>query len=423
MKAILLAGGQDSHMVPLIRTVPKALLPVANRPLVEHLLLNLRKNGIREVALAVNGHAEAYRNVLEDGERLGMKISYSRESSPRGTAGCLLPLADFIGEDPFLVIHGGLFLDTDLRELGRFHVRSGASATVAVRPSPRGSSHRHPMELQVGEDSRVREIQVRGLSANNPPTRVPVGVYILERSVLSSIKPGIYYDIKEQLLPRLREEGHPIVAAEIQGYCRNILELKDYLGVNRDVLTGKANGLPLERQVADGIWVGRGSHVSPMATLLGPVLIGRDCVIDPRVRIVGPACIGNGCVVEEGTLIRDSLLLPGARMGRNSRAEGCVLAADTVISSGRSLRGVVVIPGSLDVRDIDLAGTTPLIRDFVSSSGRHARSGFRHGLRRLVKRSADLAVSAMGMAAALPLAVGAALKIASRGAVFFRQRR
>jgi mannose-1-phosphate guanylyltransferase / phosphomannomutase len=424
MKAILLAGGQDTHLAPLVCMAPKALLPVANRPLVEHLLQNLKKNGIQEVALAVNGHAQAYRNVLGDGERLGVRITYSREGFPRGTAGCLLPLADFIGEEPFLVIHGSVFLDADIRGLAGSHMQSGASATVAVRASPGASRDRRHLELQVGEDSRVNGYQVTDLSAENPRSRVPVGVYIFNRSVLSSIEPGTYYDIKEQLLPRLRAEGNPIVAKGIPGYCRNILELKDYLAVNRDVLKGSASGLPLEQQVADGIWVGRGSQVSTMATVLGPVLIGRDCVIDPRVQIVGPTCIGDGCVVEEGTLIRDSLLLPGARMKRNSRAEGCVLAADTVISSGRSLRRVVAIPGGLDAGDIGLIDTTPLIPDFASSTGRRIPSRFRHGLRRFVKRSADLAVSAVGQVAGLPLpAAGAALKLAGRGLVLLRQRR
>jgi len=425
MNAILLAGGQDTHLVPLVHTVPKALLPVMNRPMVEHLLLHLKKNGICNVALAVNGHAKAYRDLLGDGERLGMRLTYSRETVPRGTAGCLLPLAKFIGNDPFLVIDGSLFLDANLRELGESHVRSAAVATVGVHPSPAGARDWHQVELQVGKDSRVNGIKARDRSEESHPPRVPVGVYVFDPSVLAAIEPGIYCDIKEQLLPRLRSEGHPIVAKEIGGYCKSILELKDYLRVNRDVLQGIANGFRLEQQVADGIWVGKGSQVSPMATLLGPVLIGRDCVIGPRVQIVGPACIGDGCVVEEGTLIRESLLLPGARMERNSRAEGCVLAADTVISPGLSLRGVVAIPGGLGVGDIDLADTDPIIRGVVSSTGQYARSRFRYGLCRLVKRGVDLLVAAVGLVAALPLllVVGMAVKLTSPGPVFFRQRR
>jgi lipopolysaccharide/colanic/teichoic acid biosynthesis glycosyltransferase len=130
-------------------------------------------------------------------------------------------------------------------------------------------------------------------------------------------------------------------------------------------------------------------------------------------------------VVEEGTLIRESLLLPGARMERNSRAEGCVLAADAVISSGLSLRGVVAIPGGLGVGDIDLADTDPHIRGVVSSAGQYARSRFRYTLCRLVKRSMDLTVSVVGLVVTLPLllVVGLAVKLTSPGPVLFRQRR
>ena len=75
MRAVILAGGQDTHLVPLVRTVPKPLLPVANRPMVEYMLRLLKRNGIREVALAVNGTGDSYVNTLGDGRALGMRIS------------------------------------------------------------------------------------------------------------------------------------------------------------------------------------------------------------------------------------------------------------------------------------------------------------------------------------------------------------
>ena len=300
-----------------------------------------------------------------------------------------------------------------------------STTMVAVQSPPLSSRDWHHMELELGADSRVSGITLRDYSSKRHPIRVPAGVYVFDPSVLSCIEPGAYCDIKEHLLPRLREAGHPIAAAELPGYCRNVLELKDYLSVNRDVLNGDVNGFRLERQVAEGIWVGKGSQISPMATLLGPVLIGRDCVIGPRAQIVGPACIGDGCVVEEDTLIRESLLLPGARMERNSRIESCVLAADTVIASGRSLRRVVAIPGKMDAGGIDWADADPLIRGVVSSAGQHARSRFRYGLCRLVKRGVDLTVALVGLVAALPLllAVAVAVKHTSRGSLFFRQQR
>jgi NDP-sugar pyrophosphorylase family protein len=425
MKAIILAGGQDTHLVPLVRTVPKPLLPVANRPMVEYLLRLLARSGIREVALALSGSPEIYQQALGGTRKLGVHITYSEEAKPLGTAGCLLPLADFIGNEPFLVIHGSMFLDSDLRDLGDFHVRRGAAATLAVRPYAEGSRDWHHMELQLDGDSQVRGIKIRNLSYGDRRARVPAGVYVFDPSVLSSIDPGIYFDIKEQLLPRLREEGRPIHAYELRGYARNILELEDYLRINRAVLRGDVNGFRFEGQIADGIWVGRGTQISQMATLLGPVMIGRDCVIGPQAQIIGPACIGDGCVVEEGSLLRESLLMPGARVERNSRVDGCVLAADTVISPGQSLRSVVAVPDGLDVGDIDLADTDILIQGVASTAGQYAQSRFRYVLSKAIKRGVDLVVSMTGLVVNLPvfLIVAAAVKLTSPGPVFFRQRR
>src|SRR3989442_875115 len=148
--------------------------------------------------------------------------------------------------------------------------------------------------------------------------------------------------------------------------------MKDYLKVNRSVLRGEVNGYRFDGQIAEGIWVGRGSDVSPMATFHGPVMIGRDCVIGPGVQIIGPTCVGDGCFVEEGALLRDSLLLPGARVERNSRIEGCVLAADTVISPGQALREVVAIPENLDVGELDLADIELSIQGVAASAGSYA---------------------------------------------------
>jgi len=425
MKAIILAGGQDTHLVPLVRTVPKPLLPVANRPMVEYLLQLVRRHGIREVALALSGNPEIYRQTLGDGRKLGLSLTYSEEPNPRGTAGCLLPLADFIGNEPFLVIHGSLFLDADLKELGDFHIRKGAAATLAVRPYAEGSRDWHHLELQLDGDSQVRGIRIRNLSDSNQLARVPAGVYVFDPTILSSIDPGVYFDIKEQLLPRLREEGRTIQACELRGYARNILELEDYLRINRAVLRGDVNGFRFEGQIAEGIWVGRGTQVSQMATLLGPVMIGRDCVIGPQAQIIGPACIGDGCVVEEGSLLRESLMMPGARVERNSRVEGCVLAADTVISPGQALRGVVAIPEGLDVGDIDLADTDILIRGVAATAGHYAHSKVRYMLYRGLKRALDMTLSAAGLILLLPLVLmtAAAIKLSSPGPVFFRQRR
>ena len=425
MKAVILAGGQDTHMVPLVRTVPKALLPVANRPMVEYLLRLLRANGVREVALAVSGSGDTYSHTLGDGRALGMRLYYSHEALPRGTAGCLLPLKDFLDSEPFMVIHGSLFLDADLASLGAFHQEKGAAVTIAVRPYSEGSRDWHHMELEVGEEGEVSAMRVRNLSESDRLSRVPVGVYVFDPEVLGAIHPGIYFDIKEQLLPRLREEGRSIQAVDIGGYCKNVLELRDYLRVNRAVLLGHVNGYMFEGEIADRIWVGRGSQVSNMSHLFGPVMIGRDCVIGSQTQLIGPVCIGDGCVVEDGAVIRESLLLPGAHVERDSRIDGCVLAADTVISPGQSLRGVVAIPESLDVGEVDLSDAELVIQGLASSAGHYARSHVAHAMYRFLKRAMDLTAALAGLILMLPviLVVAVVVKATSPGPIFFRQKR
>jgi lipopolysaccharide/colanic/teichoic acid biosynthesis glycosyltransferase/dTDP-glucose pyrophosphorylase len=425
MKAVILAGGQNTHMAPMVHTVPRPLLPVANRPMVEYLLDLLKVNGVREVALAVNADDDTYQDVLGDGRRYGLRLHYSSEALPRGTAGCLLPLADFIGREPFLVIQGSLFLDADLKALAEFHRSRGALATLGVKRHFPESRDWHHMELRLGEGARVEGIQIRNLSDRAPHSSRPMGVYVFDPAVLSAIEPEIYYDIKEQLLPRLRQDGKPVFACELKGYSREILEMQDYLSLNRSILRGEVNGYRFDGQIADRVWVGRGSDVSPQAILHGPVMIGRDCIIAPDAQIIGPACVGDGCVVEEGTIVRESLLLPGSRVERNSSVEGCVLAADTVIAPGQTLREVVAIPENVDAGAIDLADTELLIQGVAGSAGQYAQSQSRYLLYQTIKRVLDFGVAAVGLVVQLPmiLSVALAIKLTSPGPVFFRQRR
>jgi len=373
----------------------------------------------------VNASSQPYQDVLGDGRRLGMRLHYARETVPRGTAGCLLPLADFIGREPFMVIHGGLFLNTDLQALLEFHQARKALATLGVKRANGGSRDWHHLELRLGEGDRIDGITIRNLADRGQAAPVPAGVYVFEPEVLPFIEPGIYYDIKEQLLPRLRHDGKPVFACEIRGYCRNVLDMNDYLKVNRSVLRGEVNGYHFEGQVAEGIWVGRGSQVSPLATLLGPVAIGRDCVIGPGVQLIGPTCVGDGCIVEEGAFVRESLLLPGARVERESRVEGCVLAADTVIAPAQSIREVVAVPEDLDVGELDMADSEILIQGMAASAGRYAQSRLRYLFYGTLKRGLDLAAALVGLTVLFPilLAVALAIKLTSPGPVFFRQRR
>src|SRR5258705_9514866 len=162
-----------------------------------------------------------------------------------------------------MVINVSLFLDAYLRSLGEWHKEKKATFTVAVRPYSEGSRDWHHVELQIGGEGKVSGFRVRNLAEGEHLARVPVGVYVFDPSVLSAIDPEIYFDIKEQLLPKLRDAGHPIHAADLAGYCKNVLELRDYLKINRAVLLGDVDGFQFEGQVADGIWVGRGSQGSP----------------------------------------------------------------------------------------------------------------------------------------------------------------
>lgn len=178
--AVIMAGGLGTRLAPLTNVVPKPLLPVGGQPVLELQLRHLRKCGIREVTLALNYKAELFRARLGDGRRLGLKLRYSIEDKPLGTAGPLTLLADRLHE-PFLLLNGDILTDLDARELWRFHCRQRAQFTIVCK--------RMILPLHYGV-VRQRRRRITGLQEKpNVTAEINAGIYVLDPSVTALLAP------------------------------------------------------------------------------------------------------------------------------------------------------------------------------------------------------------------------------------------
>ncbi|MFC2030400.1 NDP-sugar synthase [Chloroflexota bacterium] len=204
MKALILAAGEGSRLRPLTSDKPKPMLPIAGRPLLEHILLWLKGHGVHEVAINLHYKPEAITGYLGDGARWGMAITYSPEDPVLGTAGAAKKLEGYFRAEAFLVVYGDVLTDLDLGALVGFHRSRGGVATLALyrveNPSACGL---------VDVDGRGR---IRAFVEKPPPDEVftdlaNAGVLVLEPEIFDHIPPGIPYDFGLDLLPRLLQEG------------------------------------------------------------------------------------------------------------------------------------------------------------------------------------------------------------------------
>lgn len=208
-RAMVLAAGRGTRLAPLTDTLPKPLMPVGGRPLLEHLLAFLHAGGIDDVVINLHHLGERIETTIGDGSRFGLRIRYSREEEIRDTGGGIKHAAPLLGREPFVVVNGDSLLELDLRAVTAFHEARGGVATLAVRPDP--DAARYGL-VELDADDRVRRIAGLPADASAPGLRPYMfpGLHVLEPEVLDWMDDGAAFSITRVTYPRLLSAGRPI---------------------------------------------------------------------------------------------------------------------------------------------------------------------------------------------------------------------
>ena len=407
-KAIILAGGMDPGLLPGSDPLPKALLPVADIPLLHYVVANLRDHGVREVFIACNAQDERLFRESCAPWMKGIRISVIAESFPLGTAGALQPIGSRIAGEPFWVLEGGLFTALDFGKIEKFHTREKAATTIVARRIEL------PTEgISMNPKGEVEKLHLFHKSRDRRKTYIPSGIYLFNPETLKCLDDRGYFDLKEQFIPRLRESGLPVRIFDLngEGIVRSIRSLKDYYEVNWEVVReDRMSGLNGGRRPGGNrVWIGKGAVVSDSARLMGPVVIGEGAAVGANCQIIGPAVVGSGARLEEGVLFRESVALPGAVVPKGSQVEYAFWTS----------RGEVPCSGGQGGRlgwgsDPALDGEESL----PSAAGEKGSYVF-------FKRAADVSLAALGLILLSPLfiLIVLAIRLDSPGPVFYTKRR
>lgn len=349
MKAVILAGSPGTAMFPLANYYSKLAFPVANEPIIYHLLSFLEASNILEAVVILPGHSSWWSStakVFKNSRVDGIKVSVFEEKRARGTAGCLKEIAGFIGSSPFLVISPNVFTgNLDLSEAFSAHKSQGATVTVVVE---RSNDYKNGLEnIEIGQDGIVKRFHILHPSKDNRRILLPTGFYIFNSSVLETIPAKGYMDIKEQLIPEMAHKGFRIYAHELTNPVKKIDSLSNYFQLNRDVLSNgfmsrNRNGYS-KSEIMEGVWVGKNVRISPNAYLLGPVVIGSNCTVEDYAQIIGPTSIGEGTHIEKDVLVRESIIWEKAELMSNSRIEHSLIGEKVIIRKNERVKNKVVI--------------------------------------------------------------------------------
>jgi mannose-1-phosphate guanylyltransferase len=332
MKAMILAAGKGTRVRPITYTIPKPMIPILQKPVMEFLLELLRQHGFDEIMVNVSHLANEIEGYFRDGQRFGVQIAYSFEGriEPDGTlvgaalgsAGGMKRIQDFspFFDDTFVVLCGDALIDLDLSAAVRWHREKGAIATVIMKSVPREEVSSYGVVV-TDEDGRIKAFQEKPSVEEALSTDINTGIYIFEPEILNYIPSGQEYDIGGQLFPKLVEMGAPFYGIPMDFEWVDIGKVPDYWRAIRSVLLGEVKNVDIPgHQVAPGIYTGLNVAVNwDKVDIKGPVYIGGMTQIEDGATIIGPTMIGPSCYICSGATVDNSVIFEYSRLGPGVR--------------------------------------------------------------------------------------------------------
>ncbi|WP_439673861.1 sugar phosphate nucleotidyltransferase [Embleya sp. MST-111070] len=340
MKAVVMAGGEGTRLRPMTSSMPKPLLPVVNRPIMEHVLRLLKRHGLSETVVTVQFLASLVRNYFGDGEELGMSLTYANEETPLGTAGSVKNAEEALKDDTFLVISGDALTDFDLTALVEYHRAKGALVTVCLTRVP------DPLEFGItiiDDEGRVDRFLEKPTWGQVFSDTVNTGIYVMEPEVFDYVAAGVSVDWSGDVFPKLLKEGKPIYGYVAEGYWEDVGTHESYLKAQADVLTGKVDVDIDGFELSPGVWVAEGAEVDRDAILKGPLYIGDYAKVEGGVELREHTVLGSNVVVKRGAFLHKAVVHDNVYVGPHTNLRGCVIGKNTdVMRAARIEEGAVI---------------------------------------------------------------------------------
>jgi mannose-1-phosphate guanylyltransferase / phosphomannomutase len=340
MKAVIMAGGSGTRLRPLTSHLPKPMVPVANKPMAEHIVNLLKKHSFDDIVFTLHYLPQVISDYFGDGSDWGCKISYSTEEGrPLGTAGCVKAIQDRL-DSTFLVISGDGLTDIDLTKAVAYHRKKKSKATLVLKRVE------NPLDYGVviaDSEGRIQRFVEKPGASEIFSDTVNTGIYILEPEVMLYVVMGREQDFSNDLFPLLLLRNEPMYGYVADGYWCDIGNLQMYRQSHKDILDKAVDldlGLP---EIRPGVWVGEGTEIDSSATLNGPIMIGRNCRIGREAHIEPYTVLGDNSLVQEKASLKQPVIWSNCYIGNESSLRACIVCDNcTIHRAAEILEGAVV---------------------------------------------------------------------------------
>ncbi len=336
MKAVVLVGGQGSRLRPITFDVPKAMVPLRNRPFIGYMVDFLRRAELDGAVLSMGYLPAPIQEYFDEWDLNGFSIDYAVESRPLGTAGGIKNAERYLGGEPLIVVNGDVLSGMDLRVVISKHKESDALATVVLisveDPTAYGL-------VEVDHDMVVHRFIEKPAADEVTTNLVNAGIYVLEPEVLGMIPAGQEVSIEREIFPQLQADGY-LRAYVSSSYWKDIGTPKSYLAASHDVLSGAIGAREEDfdyLQIDSSMTMGKGVKVLP------PVSVAEGCVLEDKATVGGRSSLGRGCKIGEGAVVEASILFDGVEVEPGAMVRGSIIGPGARVGEAAIVRGLSVL--------------------------------------------------------------------------------
>ena len=335
-KGIILSGGWGTRLRPLTCTIPKTLIPVVNKPVIERQMLHLKSAGVKEIVLAISVMGDTLKNYFKEGEKLGLKIHYTNEKNPMGTAGAIKLAEDYLNDDNFFMLNGDVILNFDFREMLEFHKKTDALGTISSKIVQDPS--RYGVLIVDEESNKILKFQEKEefkyLNGKTTPMPINAGVYILEPEIFSYITPHRKMSIEREVFPQLANNGE-LYHYSISGIWKDIGNPNELLEGNILLMTDILKSLKEKRSnlIDESVKLEGKVLIYPPVAIGENVLIRNNCTIGPNV------VIGDNVYIDKNATIKESLIYNETYISKDVSIEKAIISDNCQVHDGAVLKG------------------------------------------------------------------------------------
>lgn len=348
MKAIVMAGGFGTRIQPLTHSIPKPMLPILNRPMMEHTIVKLKEAGITEFIVILYFKPDVIMNYFKDGSQFGINIAYVVPDDDYGTAGAVKKAQMYIGDENFIVISGDLVTDFDFKKIFYHHQIKKSKLSITL------TTVDNPLEFGVvvaDEDGRIQRFIEKPSWGEAICNTINTGIYIIEPEILDYIPKNENFDFAKDLFPLLLREGIELMAGFVEGYWRDVGNPESYREVHEDIFNNKialkSHGHTI--YYPDGTLISENNKsFDKSIDIIGSVVIGKNVTIEKGCKLKNVS-IGDNVIIKQNSEIENSVIWKNVTIGSNAKFDGCIICDNNQIGKSVTAKSGMVLAESCKI--------------------------------------------------------------------------